>query len=49
VPHIAELIIRIRAEGLTAIPRTPQGDGQYYSSPTLTDWREWKRRVARAR
>ncbi|HKG95721.1 MAG TPA: formyltransferase family protein [Gemmatimonadaceae bacterium] len=40
VPAIAALVRRVRAEGFGAVPRAPQGDGRYYTTPT---WRDWRR------
>jgi len=41
--HVAELVRAVRARGVAALTRRPQGGGRYFSSPTLADWRAWRR------
>jgi hypothetical protein len=48
VPAIAALVHRVRHWGFEAIPRTPQGAGRYYTTPTLADWRRYARRSAQS-
>src|SRR5205823_12630410 len=45
-PAIAELLREVRTRGVTALPRTPQGAGAYYTTPRLVDWRLYRRRGA---
>jgi hypothetical protein len=46
VPEIAAFIARTRSAGLGSIPRTPQGEGgRYFTTPTLRDWRAYRRRA----
>lgn len=40
-PAIAELLRCVRADGSSAIPRSPQGRGTYYSTPGWADWRAY--------
>jgi methionyl-tRNA formyltransferase len=40
VPAIGALVNRVRDRGFDAIPRSPQGEGRYYTTPT---WAEWRR------
>ena len=40
IPAVGALADRVRESGFEAIPRTPQGQGRYYTTPT---WREWRR------
>lgn len=44
VPAIAALIQEARASALPALPRSPQGEGRYFSAPRLQDWRAYRRR-----
>jgi hypothetical protein len=41
---IAELVQTVRRNGFESISRCPQGAGQYLTTPTLSDWRAFKRR-----
>jgi methionyl-tRNA formyltransferase len=43
--RIADFVGTIRRDGFAAIPRRAQGTGEYFTTPTLRDWRELKRRV----
>jgi methionyl-tRNA formyltransferase len=43
-PAIAEFIHRVRRDGFDAIARSPQGRGQYFTTPTRQDWRAFRRR-----
>jgi hypothetical protein len=38
VPALRDFVATVRAGGFGAIPRLPQGEGRYYTTPT---WREW--------
>jgi hypothetical protein len=46
-PAIAELIATMRRDGPASIPRMPQGDGRYFTTPTLRDWLTSRRASAR--
>ncbi len=43
VPALCEFVGHVRARGFDAIPRTSQGDGRYFTTPTWRDWRRWRR------
>ncbi len=43
VPALAELIDRVREHGFDAIPRRPQDDGRYFTTPTWREWRDYRR------
>jgi hypothetical protein len=47
VPALAGFIDTVRSSGFAAIPRTPQQDGRYYSTPTWREWRAYRARVRR--
>jgi len=42
VVDIAAFIECARAKGFGAIRRMPQGEGRYFTTPRLTDWRRWR-------
>ena len=42
-PAIAAFVHTVREGGFGAIARCPQGRGQYYTTPTLGDWRAFVR------
>jgi hypothetical protein len=44
-PAIAEFIGRVRDDGFESIGRCAQGAGQYFTTPTLRDWRAYRRRI----
>jgi methionyl-tRNA formyltransferase len=44
VPVIAEFLEYVRGNGFEWIRREPQQDGVYYTTPTLKEWREFKRK-----
>lgn len=48
VPALGEFVDYVRASGWGAIPRRPQEEGRYFTTPT---WREWRayRRAQRSR
>lgn len=39
IPTIAALLRDVRARGLGVLSRTPQGDGEYFTTPRWSDWR----------
>lgn len=43
-PVIADFINKVRSEGLSWIVRTTQDDGVYYTTPTLKEWLDYRRR-----
>jgi hypothetical protein len=43
VPAIGGLANRARDWGFETIPRSPQGEGRYYTTPTWRDWRQYVR------
>ena len=43
VPAVAALLREARAHGRVALPRTPQGNGTYFTTPRLADWRSFRR------
>jgi hypothetical protein len=43
VPTIGALVSRVRDWGFETIPRSPQGEGRYYTTPTFADWRRYAR------
>jgi hypothetical protein len=43
VPAIGALANRVRDWGFETIPRSPQPDGRYYTTPTWGDWRRYLR------
>lgn len=45
-PALAGSTDTVRSHGFAAIPRIPQQDGRYYTTPT---WREWRAYRTRAR
>jgi hypothetical protein len=45
-PAIATFVQTVRRDGFDAIPRCPQSAGQYYTTPTLGDWRAFQRRAS---
>ena len=47
-PKIADFVAGVRRNGFGSISRRAQGDGEYFTTPTLRDWREFKREVERA-
>jgi hypothetical protein len=46
VPAIGSLVNRVRDWGFETVPRSPQGSGHYYTTPT---WAEWRRYLRAAR
>ena len=42
MPPIATLLREVRAHGLAALPRTPQGNGRYFTTPRWADWRQYR-------
>jgi hypothetical protein len=48
VPAIGAFVQRVRDDGFDVVPRTPQGPGRYFTTPTWAEWRTY-RRAARAR
>jgi methionyl-tRNA formyltransferase len=42
-PQIATLLRDARARGVAALPRTPQGPGEYFTTPRWSDWRLYRR------
>lgn len=51
MPALARLLRAARMDGPSALPRTPQGEGRYYTTPRWADWRRFRRsmpQVARA-
>jgi methionyl-tRNA formyltransferase len=51
MPALARLLQAARRDGPSALPRAPQGEGNYYTTPRWADWRRFRRsmpRVARA-
>jgi len=44
-PALAEFIHTVRARGFDSIPREPQLDGRYYTTPTWRDWHGYRRRL----
>ena len=46
VPALSSLVTTVRNSGFDAIPRRPQRDGRYFTTPT---WREWIGYRSRAR
>jgi len=45
-PVIAALVLDVRTKGIGSLPRSPQGEGAYYSTPRWADWRRYRRRLA---
>ncbi len=45
VPVLGEFIDRVREQGFDAIPRQPQNDGRYFTTPTWREWRAYRRRA----
>jgi methionyl-tRNA formyltransferase len=43
VPVLTELFARIKADGVDSLPRTPQSGGAYFTTPTRSEWRRFKR------
>ena len=43
VPALAELVATVRRDGFESISRCTQGKGEYFTTPTLRDWRAWRR------
>jgi methionyl-tRNA formyltransferase len=41
---LAEFVRTVRRDGGVAIARLPQSDGQYFTTPTLRDWLDARRR-----
>jgi hypothetical protein len=42
-PTIAALLQDVRSRGSVALPRTPQGAGEYFTTPRWADWRLFRR------
>jgi hypothetical protein len=49
VPAIAALANRVRERGFDAIPRAPQGEGCYYTTPRWVEWRRYVREAGGGR
>lgn len=47
VPALAQFIDTVRSRGFDAIPRRPQSDGRYYTTPTWREWRAYRKRTSR--
>lgn len=45
MPTIGALVNRVRDWGFATIPRSPQGEGRYYTTPTWAEWRRYQRGV----
>ena len=45
-PVIAALLRDVRTRGIASLPRSPQGDGTYYTTPRWADWRRYRRTLA---
>jgi hypothetical protein len=43
VPAVGGLVNRVRDWGFEAIPRAPQGEARYYTTPTWAEWRRYRR------
>jgi methionyl-tRNA formyltransferase len=43
VPAIGALANRVRDWGFATLPRSPQGKGRYYTTPTWAEWRRYAR------
>jgi hypothetical protein len=43
VPAIGALVSRVRDWGFETIPRSPQGEGHYYTTPSWAEWRHYLR------
>jgi hypothetical protein len=43
VPAIATMLRDARSRGVTALPRLPQGAGEYFTTPRWSDWRAYRR------
>jgi methionyl-tRNA formyltransferase len=43
VPSIATLLGEARSRGATVLSRTPQGAGEYFTTPRWSDWRAYRR------
>ena len=43
IPAIGALVNRVREWGFETIPRSPQGEGRYYTTPTWAEWRRYAR------
>jgi len=43
VPAIGALANRVRDWGFATLPRSPQGEGRYYTTPTWAEWRRYAR------
>lgn len=42
-PALAELVATVRRDGFESITRCAPGAGEYFTTPTLRDWRAWLR------
>lgn len=47
-PALADFVDGVRRNGFESIERCPQGTGEYFTTPALRDWQEFKRRVGGA-
>jgi len=43
VPALGEFIETVRHKGFSVIPRRPQGDGHYFTTPSWREWRDYHR------
>jgi Formyl transferase len=44
VVDLSRFLEQTRAHGFASIPRQPQGEGRYFSTPRWADWRRWRGR-----
>ena len=49
MPAIAALLREVRAHGAAALPRTPQGEGAYFTTPRWSDWRRFRQGIDASR
>lgn len=43
IPTLVEIIKKVKAEGTDALARQKQGPGEYFSTPTFSQWRRYRR------
>ena len=44
VNDLADFLARTRRYGFGSIPRSPQDEGRYFTTPRWSDWRQWRTR-----